>query len=159
MRKANLDKARARAEAQPTPAPSVSLEVTKTEVPTTGPAANLAAPKPLPVGHSPLHPSLPPKPGTPSKLANSSQESPKAANVLPIPPTPTVPTVPATSNTPVPLPAATTPVDPIIARHEEVSLMVIAHYRTIYITILAEQAAMGLAGISYGPRPIYSTFW
>ncbi|PPR06601.1 hypothetical protein CVT24_001786 [Panaeolus cyanescens] len=112
LEKTRVKAAAAAAETPVVPAPAALPEVSKPEGTTT---TTLAAPKPLPIGHSPLHPSLPPKPGTPSKLASSSQESPKPANV---PANPVVPTGPSTSGTPVPPPAAT-PVDPIIAAHEE----------------------------------------
>ncbi|KAF8913231.1 THO complex subunit 1 transcription elongation factor-domain-containing protein [Gymnopilus junonius] len=77
---------------------------------------NLAAPRPVPaVGSSPIHPSLPPKPGSPAKFASSSQESARAigtstTNVASVPP--------ASTSTPVPTPAPII-LDEEIAKYEE----------------------------------------
>lgn len=81
----------------------------------------LAAPRPVTsVGNSPIHPSLPPKPGSPSKFTSSSQEplknaaaSPRVADTV----APTAATQPLTQPISVPAPAI---VDPEIAKYEEV---------------------------------------
>jgi len=83
---------------------------------------SLAAPRPVTgVGNSPIHPSLPPKPGSPSKFTSPSQEPLKNATSSPrvvdaVTPTPTI--QPATQ--PISAPAL---VDPEIAKYEEVGFV------------------------------------
>lgn len=85
---------------------------------------SLAAPRPVTsVGNSPIHPSLPPKPGSPSKFTSSSQEPLKNATVSPrvadaVAPTPAI--QPVTQPISAPAPAI---VDPEIAKYEEVGSM------------------------------------
>ena len=85
---------------------------------------SLAAPRPVTgVGNSPIHPSLPPKPGSPSKFTSSSQESLKNATASPrvadvVAPTPAIQPV----TQPIALLAPAT-VDPEIAKYEEVRYM------------------------------------
>ncbi|KAG2022699.1 UDP-glucose epimerase [Coprinopsis cinerea AmutBmut pab1-1] len=98
------------AAAPPAPAPAP----TPSEKPEGKQEPELAAPKPVPAaGNSPLHPSLPPKPGSPVK-PSPSQEAPKAATPAPAAPTPT-PSAPAPSPF-VPPPPTT---DPQIKKFEE----------------------------------------
>ena len=91
-------------------------------------AGSLAAPRPVTsLGNSLLHPSLPPKPTSPSKLASSSQEPVKVdtapaatsggASSSPV-------TAPASTAAPVPVPVAppvALPIDPEIVKYEDVS--------------------------------------
>lgn len=135
LRKKRLDKIAALAKVKaattnPPPAlptiivtPDVS-SVTKVENPTPRPdppPSTLAAPRSSTgLGSSPLHPSLPPKPGSPSKPPPVSQELPKTVptttNVAPA----SAPPAPAPAATPAPVP---TPVDDEIAKYEEASFM------------------------------------
>lgn len=85
---------------------------------------SLAAPRPVTsVGNSPIHPSLPPKPGSPSKFTSSPQEPLKNATASPrvadtVVPTPAI--QPVTQPISAPAPAI---VDPEIAKYEEVGSM------------------------------------
>ena len=124
LRKKKLDRISALAKAKaaaanPAPPPPTIVvtpdvsSVVKVESPGPRPdptPSALTAPRPL--TNSPLHPSLPPKPGSPSKPVSLSQEPAKIATTAPAPPPAPVPTAPA--------PTAST-VDDEIAKYEEVS--------------------------------------
>jgi hypothetical protein len=124
-----LAKARASEAAKATTAPTITVSTEPgPSKPTEGltPRAEtapgtLAAPRPVAgIGNSPIHPSLPPKPGSPSKLPSSSQEPLKTSTPSPRPadavaPAPAV--LPVTAPILAPAPAT---LDPEIAKHEEV---------------------------------------
>lgn len=99
-------------------------------------------PRPMPVTVSPLHPSLPPKPGTPLKVA-TVQDSSKLVAPTPnsIAPLPTNPT-PARVSTPVPPPLAS--VDPEVAKYEEVILL--------FATMRSHELKIFICRISNGGR-------
>ncbi|KAH9486400.1 THO complex subunit 1 [Psilocybe cubensis] len=114
--------------ATPNPPPTIVVSAesstpVKSETATTRaePApGTLAAPRPISaVSNSPIHPSLPPKPGSPSKLASSSQEPVKIVNSSPNvgpAPLPVSTPVPAASPAPTPVPV---PTDPEITKYED----------------------------------------
>ncbi|KAF4611518.1 hypothetical protein D9613_004115 [Agrocybe pediades] len=135
LRKQRLERiAKSKAAAAPAPAktpvenPTPAIVISSTEThaatqpdtthrsePTPG---TLAAPRPVSgMGNSPIHPSLPPKPGSPSKPASSSQEPVKSATSSPsIAPIPSPVPAPVAAQVPAPAPE---PVDPEIAKYEE----------------------------------------
>lgn len=101
-------------------------EITKSDEsthqrPETVSTANLAAPRPVPaVGSSPIHPSLPPKPGSPAKFASSSQENVKAISIS-TPNAASAPSAPTPISTSTPIPTSTLAApDEEIAKYEEV---------------------------------------
>ncbi|KDR85576.1 hypothetical protein GALMADRAFT_218672 [Galerina marginata CBS 339.88] len=103
---------------EPPPAIIVSSEISQVSKPEARPepvSGNLAAPRPVPaVGSSPIHPSLPPKPGSPSKLANSSQEPARNATATPN-------NAPAPTPGPTPAPATPAPVQAPMPPDEEIA--------------------------------------
>jgi len=119
-----LAKARASEAAKTTPSitvvePASSKPEVLTPRAETSPGT-LAAPRPIVgVGSSPIHPSLPPKPGSPSKLLSSSQEPFKSATPSPRPADAVAP-APAVLPVAAPILAPTPPIlDPEIAKYEE----------------------------------------
>lgn len=128
MRKKTLAKnaeriAQARAKATAAQAPPAAEAPTPSqEVSTTTAEPSSAAPQSAqPVAGSPLHPSLPPKPGTavPARVSGTEGPSnaPAVAVPVPIPPAPAT-TTPIPSSTPVPAPLT----DEQILKLEEVGI-------------------------------------
>ena len=113
LRKKRLEKmaanAKAKAAAPPPPTIVVTPDVSSVKV-ESRPDPTLRL-----LSSSPLHPSLPPKPGSPSKLP-SLQEPPKIVPTVPTPAPAPPPAVPAATPAPV-----TTSVDDEIAKYEDVS--------------------------------------
>lgn len=134
----------------------VSSDSNQAETPTVRPEASSATARPTAVTVSPLHPSLPPKPGTPSKVVaaqdNLKPTVPASSSAASL----TTTAAPARVSTPVPPPVP--PVDPEIAKYEEViPLFDDDCMDSIYS--LVEQTTVGLVGTSSSPRPISTTFW
>ena len=137
LRKRRLEKiaalAKAKAVANPPPPPTIvvtpdvsSAIKVESSAPRPDPTpSTLGAPRPSTgLSNSPLHPSLPPKPGSPSKPISLSQEPPKIAptttNVAPAPPTPAA----AATSAPAPV---SIPVDDEIAKYEDVSSRIVQY--------------------------------
>lgn len=114
LRKKRLEKmaanAKAKAAAPPPPTIVVTPDVSSVKV-ESRPDPTLRL-----LSSSPLHPSLPPKPGSPSKLPSLPQEPPKIVPTVPTPAPAPPPAVPAATPAPV-----TTSVDDEIAKYEDVS--------------------------------------
>lgn len=136
-----LERQRAAAPPKPLPAESSPAPTSKPELPVTpspappqplptSPPQNLQRPPSASILGSPLHPSLPAKPGTvPPPQASSPAPPPKVE--LPVPtiqqPAPAPPSAPATVPVSSPAPAptvqpATQPTDPQIVAWEDVSI-------------------------------------
>lgn len=105
-----------------TEAPALLQEVSTTTTTTTAEPSSAAPQSAQPVAGSPLHPSLPPKPGTsvPARVAGTEGPSntPALAAPVPIPPAPAT-TTPAPSSTPAPAPST----DEQILKLEDVRIM------------------------------------
>ncbi|KAG6840767.1 hypothetical protein C0991_004552 [Blastosporella zonata] len=117
---------------EPTPTPKAEEPLTP-KPSTPAPSDTLATPQPTNPGGSPLHPSLPAKPGSssPMKLSSSQEgESSEPPAIVAPTPTPADPT-PVLAPTPTPAPEAppvepkpvpVLPPDNLIAKYEEVSI-------------------------------------
>ena len=84
------------------------------------PPSTFAMPRPAPgqiTSPPSLHPSLPPKPGTPLKPLQTVQPVQEPKNIMP----PSNASQSANVRVPTPVPPAAAPVDPEIAKYEEVS--------------------------------------
>ena len=103
-------RAKAVAAATDTPTSSQEAEPIKVEPPSTAPSVQ-------PVAESPIHPSLPPKPGTSVPARGPGTETPAVA-----PPAPALPVPPPTTSAPSPTPAPST--DEQILKLEDVRIEV-----------------------------------
>jgi hypothetical protein len=134
----------------------VSSDSTQAETPTVRTEASSTTARPTAVAVSPLHPSLPPKPGTPSKVVaaqdNLKPTIPASNSAASL----TTTAAPPRVSTPVPPPVP--PVDPEIAKYEEVIPLFDDDCKDS-ICSLVEQTTVGLVGTSSSPRPISTTFW
>lgn len=150
---------------EPSPAASkdspmdVSSTAPHSPRPVNGPASGSAS--------SPLHPSLPPKPGSPIKPPSSSQESgkilpPTSPAPGPAPaPAPVVVVTPPSASMPsavgsVPVPAPIT--DKEIIKFEEVMSPFLRDRYALKEHFILEQATVGMARAPDGPRSIFAAF-
>jgi THO complex subunit 1 len=110
------------------------------------PSSTFAMPRPAPgqiTSPPSLHPSLPPKPGTPLKPLQSVQPVQEPKNIMP----PSNASQLANVRVSTPVPPAAAPVDPEIAKYEEVSEY--DCYLQYLILTWSEQAKMGMASASW----------